>query len=119
MSSVEYLGPNKPVNDVSPLVSVCVTTYQHAVFIAECLDGILAQETPFPIEILVGEDLSSDGTRDLCIAYADKNPGRIRLFLNDRSGIISIDGRPTGRANILNLLGQARGEFIAICEGDD
>lgn len=119
MSSVEYLGPSKPVNKIIPLVSVCIPTFQHASFIAECLDSVLSQETSFPIEILVGEDQSSDGTREICIVYADKYPDKIRLFLNDRDDVIFIDGRPTGRVNFLNLFTESRGEFTALCEGDD
>lgn len=119
MPSVEYLGPGKPINKVSPLVSVCIPTFQHAAYIAECLDSVLAQEASFQIEILVGEDQSSDGARDICVAYADKFPDKIRLFLNDRSDVIFIDGRPSGRANFLNLYSEARGKYIAICEGDD
>ena len=119
MSSVEYLGLGKPVNEIMPLVSVCIPTFQHASFIAECLDSVLSQETSFPIEILVGEDQSSDGTREVCVAYADKFPDKIRLFLNDRDDVIFIDGRPTGRVNLLNLFAESRGKFTALCEGDD
>jgi len=119
MSSVEYLGIGKPVNNISPLVSVCIPTYQHASFITECLDSVLSQVTSFPFEILIGEDQSDDGTREICIAYADKFPDKIRLFLNDRKDVIFIDGRPTGRANFLNLYTETRGKFIALIEGDD
>ncbi|MEO8331309.1 MAG: glycosyltransferase [Gallionella sp.] len=119
MPSVEYLGLDKPINKVSPLVSVCIPTYQHASYIAQCLDSVLSQEANFSIEILVGEDQSTDGTREICIAYADKFPDKIRLFLNDRNDVVLIDGRPSGKANFLNLYYEARGEFIAICEGDD
>ncbi len=119
MSSVEYLGRSKPVNNCSPLVSVCVPTFQHADFIAECLDSILSQDTSFPIEIIVGEDQSSDGTREICIMYADKFPDKIRLFLNDREDVTFIDGRPSGTANLLTLLSESRGKFVALCEGDD
>lgn len=119
MSTAEYLGLDKPVNKVSPLVSVCIPTYQHASYIAQCLESILSQETSFSIEILVGEDQSTDGTREICMAYAEKYPGKIRLFLNNREDVIFIDGRPSGRANFLNLYTEARGKFIAICEGDD
>lgn len=119
MPSVEYLGVGKPVNNITPLVSVCIPTYQHANYIAQCLESILSQEASFSIEILVGEDQSSDGTREICIAYADRFPEKIRLFLNDREDVILIDGRPTGRANLLNIFSEARGKFIALCEGDD
>jgi glycosyltransferase involved in cell wall biosynthesis len=119
MSSIEYMGCDKPINKVLPLVSVCIPTYQHVGYIAQCLDSVLAQETSFPIEILIGEDMSSDGTREICMVYADKFPDKLRLFLNDREDVTFIDGRPNGRTNFLNLYAEARGEYISICEGDD
>ena len=78
----EFLGTEKPVNKIAPLVSVSVTAYQHKFFINECLDGILMQKTDFPFEIIIGEDESKDGTREICIEYAEKNTDKIRLFLN-------------------------------------
>ena len=102
-----------------PLVSVVVPTYQHAAIIGECLDSILLQETTFPFEILVGEDESSDGTREICQRYAEAHPDRIRLFLGRRADVVHILGKPTGRRNLLTLLEAARGRYIAMCEGDD
>ena len=86
----------------TPLVSVCVQTYQHASFIQECLDGILMQETDFRFEILIGEDASADGTREICVEYAKRFPDIIRLFLHDRRNNIFINGKQTGRFNFLN-----------------
>lgn len=103
----------------NPLVSVCIQTYQHAPFIIKCLDGILGQRTTFPFEILIGEDGSYDGTREICIKYAEKYPDIIRLFLHHRENNISINGHPSGRFNFLYNLFNARGKYIAICEGDD
>lgn len=102
-----------------PLVSVCVQTYMHEEYIQQCLDGILMQATNFDFEVLVGEDDSSDNTRQICIAYADKYPHKLRLFLHDRSNVIYVDGSPTGRYNFMYNLKKARGKYIAICEGDD
>lgn len=103
----------------APKVSVIVPTYQHAPFIAQCLDGILSQETTFQVEILVGEDESTDGTREICQRYAAAYPDRIRLFLRSRKDVMYIMGRPTGRANFLDLMNAAKGNYVAICEGDD
>jgi len=103
----------------SPLVSVSVTAYQHGSFIGQCLDGIVAQETGFPFEVLVGEDGSTDGTREICLDYAKRYPNKIRLFLHDRSNVMYINGRPTGRNNFLNNMSHAEGKYIALCEGDD
>lgn len=102
-----------------PLVSVVVPTFQHVDYIAACLDSILAQRTSFPVEVLVGEDASTDGTREICQAYAAAHPDRIRLFLNDPKDKILLNGQPSGRANVLNLYRHCRGRYIAVCEGDD
>ena len=104
---------------VTPTVSVMVQTYQHVAYIEQCLESVLSQQTSFPIEILVGEDHSTDGTRELCIEYAKKYPDIIRLFLHDRRNNIHINGNPTGRFNLLYNLSRAVGKYIAICEGDD
>lgn len=103
----------------NPLVSVCIQTYNHADYVEECLEGILMQETTFPIEILLGEDDSNDGTRDICVEYAKKYPEKIRLFLHHRENNIKVGGRPSGRFNFLYNLFSARGKYIALCEGDD
>src|SRR5690554_1685950 len=103
----------------NPLVSVCVQTYQHAPYIRECLDSILMQKTDFPFEILLGEDASTDGTREICIEYAEKFPDKIRLFLHQRENNIQILDCPTGRFNTLHNFYKSRGKYIAICEGDD
>jgi glycosyltransferase involved in cell wall biosynthesis len=112
---IEY--PNEKGD--GPLVSVCVQTYQHAPYIRECLDGILMQKTDFPFEILLGEDASTDGTREICLEYANKYPDRIRLFLHDRRNNIAVLGKATGRFNFLYNIFNARGRYIALCEGDD
>lgn len=102
-----------------PTVSVIVTTYNHQSYIEECLNGILRQKTNFPFEIILGEDASADGTREICIRYAKKYPDVIRLFLHDRSNVIKIGGKPTGRYNLLYGFSKAQGKYIALCEGDD
>lgn len=119
----EYLGESKPVNKITPLVSVSVATYQHAPYIRECLDSILNQETNFPFEIIIGEDESLDGTREICIEYAEKFPDKIRLFLRDReiSHLKDENGKLIKRLNGIFTFGfmSSRGKYIAVCEGDD
>ena len=116
----EYLGGNKPVNKIDPLVTVSVTTYQHGAYIQECLDGILMQKTSFPFEVIVGEDGSVDDTAEICKQYADKYPNKIRLFLRDRT--ISHYINEFGKDRMLNATFQrmhTRGKYYAACEGDD
>src|SRR5690606_14491808 len=117
----EYGGNDKPVNKVLPLVSVCVITYQHVNFISDCLEGILMQQTFFPIEIIIGEDESTDGTREICIEYASKYPDKIRLYLRNRktSQLFDENGKYICRFNGRWNRESARGKYIALCEGDD
>ncbi len=100
-------------------VSVCIQTYNHERYIARALDSVLMQETDFDFEIIIGEDESSDGTREICIDYARRYPDRIRLLLRSREDVIFINGRPTGRYNFIQNLNEARGQYIALLDGDD
>ncbi len=101
------------------LVSVIVTTYNHSLFISECLDNILAQHTNFDFEVIIGDDESNDGCRLICTNYAKANNSKIRLLLHARRNNININGLPTGRFNFIYNAYSARGKYIALCDGDD
>ncbi|MBI6117334.1 glycosyltransferase family 2 protein [Salegentibacter maritimus] len=109
--------PNKVPTE--PIVSIIVLAYQHVNFIKECLDGILTQQTDFEYEVILGEDDSIDGTRDLCIEYAEKYPDKIRLFLHHSINKIKVQETITGNFNIIYNFFQTKGKYIAICDGDD
>lgn len=115
----------KEVEEVShsppkePLLSVLVQTYQQKDYIKECLDSILMQETSFDFEILLGDDGSTDDTREICLQYAEKYPDRIRLFLHHRENQIQVLGEATSNFNAFYNFYSARGKYIAFCEGDD
>ena len=74
-------------------------TYQHARFIGQCLESTLAQRTSFPFEIIIGEDESTDGTREICVEYARRHPDRIRLFPRSRALSAFIMAGSTKRLN--------------------
>ena len=93
------------------MVSVCMITYNHEAFIREALDGVLMQQTSFPYELVIGEDCSTDRTREICIEYQQKHPEKIRLLLNEKNlGMM---------ANFIQTLKACTGKYIALCEGDD
>ena len=62
------------------LISVIVITYNEEKTIARTLDSILMQKCSLPIEIVIGEDNSTDGTRAVCEDYARRFPSIIRLM---------------------------------------
>jgi len=71
------------------------------------------------VEILIGDDDSTDGTREIVREYAERYPDRIRAFYHSAADKLRIKGRLTGRKNLANNLNSARGEFIALLDGDD
>jgi glycosyltransferase involved in cell wall biosynthesis len=94
-----------------PKVSVFVLTFNHARWIAQALDSALAQQTPFEFELLVADDCSTDGTREIVRECARQHPERVRTFLPERN---------LGIAGIwLAAARECRGELVAILEGDD
>jgi len=92
-------------------VSVHMVTYNHEKFIAQAIEGVLMQETDFPYELVIGEDCSTDGTREIVIDYAQRCPNKIRALLREKNLGMRENGRRTREA--------CRGEYIALCEGDD
>lgn len=96
---------------MTPLVSVVVTTYNHEPYLATALDAILAQRCDFGVEIILGEDCSSDGTFAVCREYAEKYPEKIIL--------ISSTENVGWRANYRRCVEAAKGKYVAFCDGDD
>ena len=94
-----------------PLVSVVTITYNHEPFIAKTIEGVLMQQVGFPIEYIIAEDCSTDGTRKICEEYAAKYPDLIRLIVSDMNVGPGENERRAYAA--------ARGKYIAYCEGDD
>lgn len=116
-----FLLPDEQINSVphNVAVSVCMITYNHGSYIRQAIEGVLMQETDFDFELCIGEDDSDDETREICLEYAKKYPGKIRLFLREDQDKIYIDGRKTGKYNFTKLRADARGQYLALCEGDD
>ena len=102
-----------------PDISIVIQTYNHAPFIRECLQSVVDQETDYRIEILVGEDGSTDGTAKIVDDFACLHPDIVRVFHRDRGDVIYAMGRPTGRSNLLKTIASASGRYLAILDGDD
>jgi Glycosyl transferase family 2 len=100
------------VRDASePVVSVVLRTYDHAPFIAQAIESVLIQQAPFPFELVIGEDCSTDGTRELVRSYAERNPEVVRAVLPEQN---------LGHGEILRRALEATGgRFIAYLDGDD
>lgn len=96
-----------------PQVSILCTTFNHARYIAKALQGFLSQDCPYPFEILVHDDASSDGTADIIRDWQARYPRLIKPVLQTENQY-SRGVRP-----LELLLARARGDYVATCEGDD
>ncbi|WP_341938839.1 glycosyltransferase family 2 protein [Marinimicrobium sp. C2-29] len=101
--------PQREAGDSLPLISVVVSAYNAASSLSIALDGLLAQTWP-ALEIIVVDDASSDGTRDLIKAYAGRD-GRIRYLFNERN-LGAYPSRNRG-------MREARGDFVTVHDSDD
>lgn len=100
-----------------PLVSICCITYNHGPFIRQCLDGFLMQETTFPVEILIHDDASNDGTADIVRAYCAAHPRLFKPVLQSENQYLK--RRKKFKPNLMFNYPRAQGRYIALCEGDD
>jgi Glycosyl transferase family 2 len=107
MSDVER-GTTDPV---LPKVSVCVVTYNHVGYIADCVLSALHQQGPFEVHVLVGDDGSTDGTREVLRALTSAWPSRLTVYEHERNLGPS--------ENIRFVMSRADGEFVAHLDGDD
>jgi glycosyltransferase involved in cell wall biosynthesis len=94
-----------------PLVSVRLVTYNHEKWIAQCLEGILMQRTDFPFEVIVGEDCSTDHTREIVLAYAERHPEKMR--------VLPAEANLGPMPNSYRVQQACRGKYHAMIEGDD
>jgi glycosyltransferase involved in cell wall biosynthesis len=92
-------------------VSVCIFTFNYEKYISQAIESVLAQKTGFPVQIVIGDDYSTDRTRAIARSYADKYPGRFILSFNEAN--------IGGTRNWLRAMNQCRGKYIALLDGDD
>lgn len=94
-----------------PFVNIFMVAYNHEPYIAQAIESVLVQKTNFDYQLVIGEDCSTDGTRDIVKKYADKYPNKIKAILNSKN----IGAMP----NADQVFKACTGKYIAMLEGDD
>lgn len=92
-------------------VSVCITVYNLEPYLEQAIESVLAQKTNFSIEIILVDDCSTDGSKNIIKRYASAFPTIVRAFFNENNLKYS--------RNYLKSLSLAQGEYLAILDGDD
>lgn len=94
------------MNDNRPLISVCVANYNGMEVIDDCLRSVLAQEGRIPVEILVHDDASSDGSA----VYIRENYPQVRLIASDGNvGFCVANNR---------MVAEATGQYLLLLNND-
>ena len=96
-------------------VTILCTTYNQELYIRQCLDSLLEQKTEFQYEILIHDDASTDSSLEIIREYEKRYPHIIRVMTEKKNQYTS------GMRSIMVslMLPLARGNYIAICQGDD
>lgn len=92
-------------------VSVGMITYNHEDYITRAIESVLEQITSFSVELIIGEDNSTDATLLICKEYAELYPDKIK--------IISSDSNVGMMNNFIRTLKACDGRYVAFLEGDD
>lgn len=110
---LDLLTVNKisKTQSVHPKVSIFCISYNQEKYIAQTLDSFLMQKTDFAFEVIIGDDSSTDETPRIIADYAKKYPDIIKPILRKRN--------IGAQKNFVETLNQTKGEYIALCEGDD
>jgi glycosyltransferase involved in cell wall biosynthesis len=88
-------------------------TFNQAPYIRQALDSALGQKTDFPVRVLVHDDCSTDGTREIVEAYRSAHPERVDAILQDRNQFSQ------GKRVMRILISEMQGEYLALLDGDD
>ena len=101
--------------DIIPKVSILCLTYNHERFIVQTLESFIAQKTDFNFEVLINDDASTDGTAEIIREFQKKYPNIVKPIFQKENQY----SKGVQRVLAKFLLPRAKGEYIAICDGDD
>ncbi len=95
----------------SPLLSVCLITYNHVKYIEQAIVGVLMQQVNFPWELIIADDCSTDGAREILVNYQKQHPELIKLILQEEN--------VGAYKNWMDLIAYPQSKYIAYLDGDD
>ncbi|MGB1451014.1 MAG: glycosyltransferase, partial [Marinirhabdus sp.] len=101
-------------------MSVRLTTFNHERYIKKALDGIFLQQTDFMVEIVLGDDFSSDRTLEIAKTYQNTNNIFLTILDRNKDGAYAKERKKHGRLyNFKDTLKNCTGKYIALLDGDD
>lgn len=92
-------------------ISVIMVAYNGEAYIRQAMDSIVNQQFSGVFELLVADDRSTDNTAEIIREYAEKYPDIVKPIYRERNLGFS--------DNIYDVLVNAKGTYLAICDNDD
>lgn len=99
------------------MLSIIVTTYNHENYIEKAIDSILMQKVDFEYEVLIGEDCSTDNTREVLKGLEKKCGDNFHFIYRECNTYKNPDKFPLGNSS--DLKAQSKGKYMIVLEGDD
>jgi len=97
--------------NLQPTVSVAIIAYNVEKYLVAAVESVLNQKTNFKVELVIGEDSSTDNTRKIALDYRDKYPNIIKVLLPEKNQGLTPNSIATQNA--------CNGTHIALLDGDD
>lgn len=85
--------------------------YNHGKYLYQALDSVFMQEVDFDFEVVIGDDCSTDDSREIIRSYQKRHPGQIRTLFHEKNVGV--------HRNVVLTLQSCEGEYVALLEGDD
>lgn len=93
------------------LISVVIPSYNRADTVGQTIDSILAQKVDADVEIVIGDDCSTDNAREVLLKYKEQHPDTIRLLFHEQNMGLG--------ANWATCVKACKGKYICNCDNDD
>ena len=97
-----------------PLIAVYMITYNHEQYIKQAINSILNQQTKYSYKLFIGDDASSDNTKEICQVLESENPSKIKLFSHKKNL-----GASANAIFTFNKCYESGAKYVAMLEGDD
>lgn len=98
-------------NTNKQLISVIIPSYNRANTVGFTIESIISQKVDADIEIVIGDDCSTDNAREVLTQYKEKYPDIIRLFFWEKNLGLG--------ANWASCVKECKGKYICNCDNDD
>lgn len=92
------------------LVSVIMISYNQEKYVRQALESVFAQNVDFDIEIIIGDDASTDDTPNIIAELAEQDARLIPVLREKNFGM---------NRNFIDIVNRAKGKYLAVLEGDD